>query len=160
MKKLSDYEYFRTDLGVLYCGDCLEILSLIEDKVDLILTDPPYGIQQMTYRKNKSRGKIAKTTNYNDNLEWDNKIPNKKIFDIMIKMSKNQIIFGGNYFVEFLYNSSCWIVWDKDNKGVHFADCELAWTNFKTAVRIYKYRWQGMMQEFMDNRKEKRIHPT
>jgi site-specific DNA-methyltransferase (adenine-specific) len=76
----------------------------------------------------------------------------------MIRVSQNQIIFGGNYFVEHLYNSPCWIVWDKDNSG-NFADCELAWTSFKTAVRKIKYRWNGMLQENMKE-KEYRFHPT
>ena len=74
-------------------------------------------------------------------------------------ISKNQIIFGGNYYASILGDSSCWIVWDKDNGKTDFADCELAWTSFKTAVRKFKWRWQGMLQEDMAN-KEKRLHPT
>ena len=76
----------------------------------------------------------------------------------MIRISKNTIIFGGNYFIEHLSNSPCWIVWDKDNSG-NFADSELAWTNFKTAVRNYKFRWNGMLQQQMQD-KEERFHPT
>jgi site-specific DNA-methyltransferase (adenine-specific) len=77
----------------------------------------------------------------------------------MIRISKNQIIFGGNYFIEHLTNSSCWIVWDKDNAESFFADCELAWTSFNTAVIKFKFRWFGMLQEDMKN-KEERFHPT
>lgn len=77
----------------------------------------------------------------------------------MMRISKNQIIFGGNYFVEYLKNSSCWLVWDKDNGESFFADCELAWTSFRTAVRKFKWRWYGMLQEDMKN-KEYRFHPT
>ena len=73
-------------------------------------------------------------------------------------MSVNQIIFGGNYFIKHLHNTSCVIVWDKDNSG-NFADAELAWTSFKTAVRIFRYRWNGMLQQNMKH-KENRIHPT
>ena len=91
--------------------------------------------------------------------EWDNEIPKKEIFDEIFRVSKNQIIFGGNYFVEYLKNSSCWIVWDKNNGNNDFADCELAWTNFKSAVRKYKWTWNGMLQEDMKN-KDIRIHPT
>jgi site-specific DNA-methyltransferase (adenine-specific) len=76
----------------------------------------------------------------------------------MMRVSKNQIIFGGNYFIEYLKNSPCWIVWDKDNSG-NFADCELAWASFKTAVRKFKWRWNGMLQEDMKH-KESRYHPT
>ena len=70
----------------------------------------------------------------------------------------NGPIFGGNYFVEYLHNSPCWLVWDKNNTG-NFADCELAWTNFKSAVRKYLWTWNGMLQHDMKN-KDIRIHPT
>jgi site-specific DNA-methyltransferase (adenine-specific) len=73
-------------------------------------------------------------------------------------VSTNQIIWGGNYFIEHLKNTSCVVVWDKDNSG-NFADCELAWTSFKSAVRKFQYRWNGMLQENMKN-KEYRQHPT
>ena len=73
-------------------------------------------------------------------------------------MTINQIIWGSNYFAEHLLNSPCWIVWDKDNSG-NFADCELAYTSFKTAVRKFEFRWNGMLQGDMAN-KELRIHPT
>jgi len=78
----------------------------------------------------------------------------------MMRVSKNQIIFGGNYFVEHLSNSSCWLVWDKDNGESFFADCELMWTSFKTAIRKYKWKWNGMLQEQMGRNKEERYHPT
>lgn len=78
----------------------------------------------------------------------------------MFRVSKNQIIFGANHFIERINkNSSCWIVWDKDNGNSDFADCELAWTSFKTAVRKVKFRWNGMLQGDMKNKQE-RIHPT
>ncbi len=73
-------------------------------------------------------------------------------------MSKNQIIFGGNFFLDHLSATSCMIVWDKLNSG-NFADFELAWTSFKTAVRKFSFMWNGMLQGDMRN-KEKRIHPT
>lgn len=77
----------------------------------------------------------------------------------MFRVSKNQIIFGGNYFVKYLDNSSCWIVWNKNNGNNDFADCELAWTSFKSAVRKYDWTWDGMLQQNMKN-KDIRIHPT
>ena len=76
----------------------------------------------------------------------------------MKRISKNQIIFGGNYFIKYLDNTPCFIVWDKDNSG-NFADCELAWTSFKTATKKFTFRWNGMLQENMKN-KEERFHPT
>ena len=82
------------------------------------------------------------------------------MFDEIRRVSRNQIIFGGNYFIEHLTNSSCWIVWDKDNGESFFADCELAWTSFDTAVRKFKWKWNGMLQEEMGANKEFRHHPT
>jgi site-specific DNA-methyltransferase (adenine-specific) len=84
--------------------------------------------------------------------------PSKEIFTEIFRISKNQIIFGGNYFIEYLKNGPCWLVWDKDNSG-NFADCELAWTSFDTAVRKFTWRWNGMLQQDMKH-KEKRYHPT
>lgn len=138
-------------------SDCLGELRKMSDKsIDLILTDPPYGIGEAA-GKNASRNQLARATDYG-NLDWDDAPPSAEYFSEMIRVSKNQIIFGGNYFAHLLPPSSCWIVWDKDNSG-DFADCELAWTSFPSAVRKVKYRWNGMLQEDMKN-KEKRFHPT
>ena len=138
--------------------DCINFLKNCPDNYfDLCCCDPPYGIGEAA-GKNLSRGKLAKSTQYAIK-DWDNSIPSKEIFNEIFRVSKNQIIFGGNYFVEYLSNSSCWLVWDKNNFGNDFADCELAWTNFKSAVRKYKWTWNGMLQEDMKH-KEIRIHPT
>jgi DNA modification methylase len=137
-------------------GDCLEVMSQLQEKFDLCLTDAPYGIGEAA-GKNKSRGKLGIAKDYG-NLSWDNKIPSKVIFEWIFRLSENQIIFGGNYFIEYLKNSPCWLVWDKDNSG-NFADAELIYTSFKTAVRIFKFRWNGMLQQDMKH-KEKRYHPT
>jgi site-specific DNA-methyltransferase (adenine-specific) len=135
-------------------GDCLDVMKSLPDKcIDLVLTDPPYGIGI----KNKVGGNnLAIATDYKS--FDDTKIPDKSYFEEIKRISNNAIIFGGNYFVEFLDNSSCWLVWDKDNTG-NFADCELAWTNYSGAIRKIKYRWNGMLQENMKN-KEERFHPT
>lgn len=139
-------------------ADCMDILKQLPDKcVDLVLTDPPYGIGE-SCGKNKSRGYLCKSTDYG-NKDWDKSIPSSEIFEEIFRVSKNQIIFGGNYFVEFLHNSNCWLVWDKLNGTNDFADCELAWTSFNSAVRKYEFLWNGMLQQNMKN-KEKRIHPT
>jgi site-specific DNA-methyltransferase (adenine-specific) len=155
-------EYPNDFINKIIQGDCLEVMKELPDKsIDLILTDPPYGINviKSTYQNKKTKpGKsLAHKRNYND--QWDASIPGKQYFEEMMRISKNQIIFGGNYFVEYLTNSPCWIVWDKDNGENDFADCELAWTSFKSAVRKFKYRWNGMLQENMKN-KEARFHPT
>ena len=145
-------------MNEIICADCLEVLKSMPDKsVDLVLTDPPYGIGEAA-GKNKSRGLLAKPRDYGDEA-WDNAIPTQEYFDEMRRVSLNQIIFGGNYFAEYLGNSSCWVVWDKDNGATDFADCELAWTSFDTAVRKFRFRWNGMLQEDMAH-KEVRQHPT
>lgn len=142
----------------LFNEDCIDVMRRLADKsVDLILTDPPYGIGEAA-GKNKSRGNMAVAKDYGD-LEWDNAIPTKAYFDEIMRVSKHQVIFGGNYFVEHLRNSPCWIVWDKDNGENDFADCELAWCSFSSAVRRLKLRWNGMLQHNMKE-KEYRIHPT
>ncbi len=151
-------KYPEDFVGKIINSDCLEVMKQMPDKcVDLVLTDPPYGIGEAA-KANERRGVLAKAKNYGK-ANWDNEIPSKEIFDEVLRISKNQIIWGGNYFVEYLKNSPCWLVWDKDNGLNDFADCELAWTSFPTAVRKFKWRWQGMLQEVMGD-KEIRQHPT
>jgi len=145
------------ELNKIYNMDCLDFMRELPDKsIDLILTDPPYGIN-IAKSGTVGGGSLAKTKDYGAS-DWDRAIPEKQVFEEMFRVSKNQIIFGGNYFVEHLTNSSCWLVWDKNNTG-NFADCELAWTSFKTAVRKFEYTWNGFIQGDMKN-KEERIHPT
>ena len=144
--------------SVVYNEDCVEALKRFPDKhFDLAIVDPPYGIgMDKTHFKTKSSN--AKPTEYGKK-DWDNAIPSKEYFNELLRVSKNQIVWGGNYFVENLTNSSCWVVWDKDNGDSIHADCELAWTSYNTGVRKVKYLWHGMRQQNMKN-KEKRIHPT
>ena len=138
--------------------DCIDFLKNCPDNYfDLCCCDPPYGIGEAA-GKNKSRGNKAIPKDYG-NKDWDKSIPEKEIFNEILRVSKHQIIFGGNYFVEYLHNSPCWLVWDKNNGANDFADCELAWTNFKSAVRKYLWTWNGMLQHDMKN-KDVRIHPT
>ncbi|MBA2863985.1 DNA-methyltransferase [Methanococcus maripaludis] len=137
--------------------DCLQVMEQLPDNFfDLCITDPPYGIGE-SKKSNNCRSNLASSTTHNKK-DWDSTIPGKKYFEEILRVSKNQIIFGGNYFLEYLKNTSCFIVWDKDNTG-DFADAELAWTSFDTAVRVFKYRWNGMIQEDM-RFKEQRYHPT
>ena len=140
--------------ATLYLGDCRDILPALAP-VDLVLTDPPYGIGEAA-GKNKSRGLMAVSKDYGDD-QWDNEPPPDDLIDAIRAKGRYQIMFGGNYFT--LPPSSCWLVWDKDNGSTDFADCELAWTNLPQAVRRLKFRWQGMLQENM-GAKELREHPT
>ena len=140
--------------------DNMELMARYEDNhFELAIVDPPYGIGESS-NDNKSRSKIAKSKDYG-NKDWDDNAPYKKYFIELKRVSKNQIIWGANHFIENIpnANSSCWIVWDKQNGENDFADCELAYTSFKKAVRKFEFRWQGMLQGDMKN-KEIRIHPT
>jgi len=141
-------------------GDCLEAMKGFEDNhFDLAIVDPPYGIGENGDR-NKSRGKLAVAKDYKSFAGGDKEPPNKEYFIELSRVSKNQIIWGANHFMQNIgLGSSCWIVWDKQNGGTDFADCELAYTSFKTAVRKFQFRWSGMLQGDMKN-KEIRIHPT
>jgi len=147
------------EINKIYCGDCLKIMKELPDKsIDLILTDPPYGINENN-KKRTQRGNLANPINYGE-FTWDKKRVSKDYFTEMFRVSKNQIIFGGNYYTDYnLPRSSCWLIWDKVNETKHFSDCELAWTSFKTAVRKFTWRWDGFLQEDMKH-KEKRVHPT
>ena len=124
---------------------------------DLAIVDPPYGINMDG--GNIGGNNATKATNYTKK-DWDISAPNKDYFIELKRVSKNVIIWGANHFIENIpkSNSSCWIVWNKENSG-NFADCELAYTNFYTAVRMFSFRWNGMLQGDMKN-KETRIHPT
>ena len=121
---------------------------------DLAIVDPPYGIG-VSKQNNTKRGKLG---SHYKTKDWDCKKPDIKYWKQLFRISKNQIVWGGNYFVENLINGPCWLVWDKRTVG-NTADCELAWTSFSTAVRRFSYLWEGFWQENMKN-KERRIHPT
>jgi site-specific DNA-methyltransferase (adenine-specific) len=114
--------------------------------------------------KNHSRSKVAKAKQYTPK-QWDNSAPEMEYFEELNRVSKNIILWGANHYMQTMsaaglfINSPCWIVWNKQNGENDFADCELAWTNFNSAVRMFDFRWAGMLQGDMKN-KETRIHPT
>ena len=145
--------------------DCLEFMKQVpDDYFDLVLTDPPYGIDigKMSYT-NSINGGVAKRNDYKEhNKDWDKKIPSAEIFKEIQRVSKNQIIFGGNYFTEILEPTSSWLIWDKrveDKYSNDFSDCEMAWTSFKKPSKIYRFLYSGMIQQDMKN-KDKRYHPS
>lgn len=136
-------------------GDCMEYMATLKNnEFDLAVVDPPYGIG--VSKRMVGAGVFGPNPNYKIK-QWDDQIPSVDYFVELMRVSKRQIIWGGNYFD--LPPSSCWLVWDKMNGENNFADCELAWTSLKTAVRQFRFRWQGMLQGDMKN-KQKRIHPT
>lgn len=149
-----------TDKINLTCEDNMALMALYpDDYFELAIVDPPYGIGE-DGAKNHSRGKAAKPTMYKAK-SWDSSVPDVEYFKELIRVSKNVIIWGANHFIENIPNSntSSWIIWDKQNGENDFADCEMAWSNHKSAVRKFEFRWAGMLQGDMKN-KEIRIHPT
>lgn len=136
-------------------ADCLDILRELPDKsIDLVLTDPPYGI-----KADKGTNGFGCSRNRRYKGGWDADTPPNEIFKEMQRVSKNIIIFGGNYFTDKLPISKCWICWDKkgdmDFKNP-FSDIELAWTNFTGVSKKITCIQQG----FVNDDKEIRIHPT
>ena len=139
--------------------DCLIAMRKMKDKsVDLVLTDPPYGIRigkSGSVGGGSVRGKTQRFTN----IDWDNSIPQKEYFDEMGRVSKNQIYWGGNYFLDYLGSTRCLLTWYKrDGLPVRtFADCELAWTSFDRNSQVFNCRWDGFIR---DSKELKVAHPT
>jgi len=152
---------------ILHNKDCMEdMIHMKDNEFDLAIVDPPYGIGasadsrvggSYTVNMGGVKKKVAAKTYISK--DWDFKKPTTKYWQEIKRVSKNQIIWGGNYFVENLTDNSCWLVWNKRNGENNNADCELAWTSFKTAVRMFEWKWNGMLQQNMKH-KEVRIHPT
>ena len=148
-----------TDKINIYHTDCIEFMKAVADNYyDLAIVDPPYGVDINNQSQGKGGG-VARKIDYTKK-DWDKSAPETIYFNELRRVSKNQIVWGANHFISRLpLDSSCWVVWDKDNGEADFADCELAWTSFKTAVRRFKWTWAGMRQQNMKH-KDERIHPT
>jgi len=138
----------------LILGDCMEVMPLL-GRVDSIVCDPPYGINLAGgFSGAGGFSKPIERRQYKG--DWDNATPEQSVFDIILKISMYQIIWGGNYFTDKLPQGSFWIVWDKENTMPTFSDCELAWTSLpKKSVKKIKYRQNGCM-----SREKGRYHPT
>lgn len=145
-------------INEVHLMDCLEGMKQFPDKhFDLACVDVPYGIGEGS-EKIKSRHHSQKKYKVSN---WDESPPNKEYFTELMRVSKYQIIWGANHFISNIpFDSPCWIIWDKDTGECDFADAELAWTSFKSAVRIYKFTWNGFRQGYVHAEKENRIHPT
>lgn len=149
-----------------YLRDCMEAMAEFPDKFfDLAVVDPPYGIdytgvKNPTEIKGKKKKKNYKT---NENgKKWDNERPSNEYFIEVKRVSKNQIIWGGNYFADLLEPKKGWIFWDKkivNSSTECFSDGELAWTSFDCILKKFTYDWVGF--GYLNNpQKEKKIHPT
>ena len=137
----------------LYNADCMEIMKgFADNQFDLAIVDPPYGID-INFNMGRQKGEKPK----HKKKDWDNAIPQKEYFDELKRVSKNQIIWGGNYFTEFLEATKSWIFWDKEvPELVSFADGELAWTSFDKTLVKARIPYSG----FTGKDKDMRIHPT
>lgn len=138
--------------------DCMELMKQYEDKYfDLAIVDPPYGInignQKASISPQKGNGN-RRRLEWNSN--WDSEIPNEKYFTELKRVSKNQIIWGGNYFIDYLSNTRCVLIWDKVQE-FSGSDFEMAWTSFDKASKIFRYA-RCMMHHYPDG--EEKIHPT
>lgn len=121
--------------ATLYLGDCLEILPTL-GRVDAVVTDPPYGID---YGKSGSFSASHGWGQGRENVAWDVERPGRFLFDAMLAISKEQIIWGGNYFTDYLPPTMRWLIWDKGQRDFSLADFEIAWTSQWKASRIIGY---------------------
>lgn len=122
------------DINKIYNCDCLQELKKFPDKhFSLAIVDPPYGIKRDGSRKSTSRHGGRKEYEFKG---WDHSIPNKAYFENLFRISKNQIIFGANYFAKYLPSSMGWIVWDKGQRICN-SDGELIFTSFQKALRVF-----------------------
>ena len=146
--------YYQHAGVTIYHGDCREILAAIPS-VDLVLTDPPYGVSERTQRKSAGRSNLAECNDFppvfGDDAPFD---PSHLL------TYRRLVLFGGNYFAQSLPPSPSWIVWDKRD-GIPSndnADVEMAWTNLGGPARSFHHAWSGMIKA--SERGDKRVHPT
>ena len=150
--------YYQDDSCTIYNADCREILPLLP-KVDLVLTDPPYGIG-----RDKGMGDLG-YDGFGNRIKrnpkqyvggWDAAEQRPESFSDVLGSASLAIIWGGNYFSEKLPQANKWLVWDKEQTMPSFSDCELAWTNLPgNAVKMFKYNGSGLMAK-----ERNRVHPT
>ena len=135
------------------CEDNMDLMARYEDNYfDLAIVDPPYGIG-ISGQKEKKQGKKS-DRKYHKEKNWDNKIPDKKYFKELQRVSKNQIIWGANYFVKHLSKGTKgWIVWFKGQIGLTMSDCELAYSSFQKPTRVVNINRVDLL-------KQNTIHPT
>lgn len=147
--------------SIVFNEDCIQVMKRYPDKwFDLAVVDPPYGIGFGEFnRTNKaSNGERYKSNKYK-NSKWDDDIPSDEYFAELMRVSKNQIVWGGNYF-PYLWQNGCkgFIYWHKGNPVPNFADGELAWTSFNKVAKQFDFRYYGNLQGRTSA--EDKIHPT
>lgn len=171
--KAKPGQIYRLGRHRLMCGDSTsreDVEKLIDgEKIALVLTDPPYGVNIVASEDGESgivgfgekgKNKIADCKQYLP-IKGDETTDTARLnYEILKDVSENQIIFGGNYFTDFLPPRACWCIWDKENTG-NFADAELAWTSFDKGAKLYRWLWNGLCRKGERNVEGKtRVHPT
>jgi site-specific DNA-methyltransferase (adenine-specific) len=141
----------RIGSATLYLGDCMKLMATMPNKsIDLAIVDPPYGIGE-TWRKDKASPFYKHVSKYKNNS-----IQNKEYFNELFRVSVNQIIWGGNYYTQFLPPTGAWLFWDKKRSEKTFAaQGELAWTSLHISLKIIPLRWNG----FCVCEPRSKIHP-
>lgn len=152
---MSNSKYYEKDGIKLILGDSLEAMkSMPDNSFDIAIVDPPYGINISNaggYYHVKGKGQ----TNPHTKKDWDKSIPPPEYFDELRRVSKHQILWGGNYFTEYLKPSRCWIFWDKMKFVDNYADGELAWTSFDRNTKKIQIQHHGFLTKDGTS-----IHPT
>lgn len=155
-------DIFECGYHRIACGDCSDsslVLRLLQtDAIQLLLTDPPYGVKMDKGFSGavgfKGEGKAIPRRTYTD--EWDNERPSKAVFDYLLSLAKESIVWGGNFFADLLPMSTHWLVWDKHQTMPTFGDCELAWTSIKRkSIKKYDVEYNGLI-----GKEKERFHPT
>lgn len=143
-----------TDKIRIYNCDCMELLKQTPDNYySLSIVDPPYGIGAEKHAGNAENG-----WKQWDKKDWDSEIPSEEYFKELFRVSKNQIVWGGNYMTEHLPPSMGWIIWDKCQRGFSLADGEMAWTSFNKAMRIFEFSRAACIKS--NNTALEKFHPT
>lgn len=142
------------EINKVYNDDCLNILKILPSKsIDVIITDPPYGLG-IDFQKEQKCNNPKHNRKKHNKENWDSSIPNEEIFKEMQRVSKKMILFGGNYFNEYLEQGhKGWIIWDKGQRGLTMSDCEIIYTNFDCPTRIITVNRVELLKDMT-------IHPT
>ena len=146
--------------------DNMQLMSRYDDNhFDLAIVDPPYGINfdgNTTVKGKSGKAKTFSNKQHHTKKGWDNERPSPEYFEQLKRVSKNQIIWGGNYFADLLDAKRGWVYWDKkitNANNTNFSDGELAWTSFSCILRKFTYDWIGF--GYLNNpQRQKKIHPT
>lgn len=145
--------------STIYNCDCMELMKQYPDKYfDLAIVDPPYGIHDKLSTSDKKQNKGNKFALMYQEKEWDKQRPSKEYFVELQRVSKNQVICGGNYFADLLPASRGWAMWDKEGDNLTVVNNELMWTSFDKSIKMFR-RCHGLDKGFL-NKDGVNIHPT